>query len=106
MAERTYRVSVKMFKEEVEDLREKAARSGLSQSAFLRRSVAEKEIKEGPPADVPMLIREVRRVGFYLEKIMKAAEGGGLPEEELKKALKMNRSLEQLISRSYGVPWQ
>ena len=31
---------------------------------------------------------------------------GLLDEPELRRALEMNRSLEQLISRSYGVSWQ
>ena len=54
-----------------------------------------------------MLIREVRRVGFNINQILRTVNRKGLLDEpELRRALEMNRSLEQLISRSYGVSWQ
>ena len=54
-----------------------------------------------------MLIREVRRVGFNINQILRAINGKGfLDEPELRRALEMNRSLELMISNSYGASWR
>lgn len=107
MAARTCRMELRMTKDEYDVLKEKAGQAGLSLSAFVRKAVAGKEIAESPPADVPMLIREVRRVGFNINQILRAINGKGfLDEPELRRALEMNRSLELLISNSYGASWR
>ena len=107
MAARTCRMELRMTKDEYDVLKEKAGRAGLSLSAFVRKAVAGKEIAESPPTDVPMLIREVRRVGFNINQILRAINGKGfLDEPELRRALEMNRSLELLISNSYGASWR
>ena len=107
MAAMTCRMELRMTKDEYDVLKEKAGRAGLSLSAFVRKAVAGKEIAESPPADVPMLIREVRRVGFNINQILRAINGKGfLDEPELRRALEMNRSLELLISNSYGASWR
>lgn len=107
MAARTCRMELRMTKDEYDVLKEKAGRAGLSLSAFVRKAVAGKEIAESPPADVPTLIREVRRVGFNINQILRAINGKGfLDEPELRRALEMNRSLELLISNSYGASWR
>ena len=107
MAVRNCRFELRLSQEELNDLTEKADRAGISMSAFVRKAVAGKEIAESPPADVPMLIREVRRVGFNINQILRAINGKGfLDEPELRRALEMNRSLELLISHSYGASWR
>ena len=107
MAARTCRMELRMTRDEYDLLKEKAGRAGLSLSTFVRKAVEEKEITESPPADVPMLIREVRRVGFNINQILRAINGKGfLDEPELRRALEMNRSLELLISHSYGASWR
>ena len=77
MAARTCRMELRMTKDEYDVLKEKAGRAGLSLSAFVRKAVAGKVIAESPPADVPMLIREVRRVGFNINQILRAINGKG-----------------------------
>ena len=59
-------------------------------------------MKEAPPADVPVLIREVRRVGNTLNQIMKRANALGLMDvPQLRKALDENRVVEKLIVDAY-----
>ena len=59
-------------------------------------------VKEAPPADVPVLIREVRRVGNTLNQIMKRANALGLMDvPQLRKALDENRVVEKLIVDAY-----
>ena len=50
----------------------------MSREAFLRKIVAEVQIKEAPHADVPMLIREMRRVGYNIDQILKRINSGNI----------------------------
>ena len=53
-------------KDELSVLSKKAKKAGLSIGGFVRRSVADKEIKEAPPADIPFNTRV--RVTFQYSK--------------------------------------
>ena len=63
MAVRNCRFELRLSQEELNDLTEKADRAGISKADFVRKTIKGKTIKEAPPVDVPLLIREVRRVG-------------------------------------------
>ena len=100
---RNCRFEVRLSKEEYSNLTRKARRAGLTAGAFVRMAIAGKEIREAPPADVPRLIREVRRVGTSLNQILKIANSRGLLEvPDLKKALEDNRAVERMIVSAYG----
>ena len=72
------------------------------EQGFCRRVLNGTEVKEAPPADVPVLIREVRRVGNTLNQIMKRANALGLMDvPQLRKALDENRVVEKLIVYAY-----
>ena len=74
-------------------------------AAFIRRAVCGAEVREAPPADVPALIQEVRRVGNNLNQIMKRANALGLLDvPQLRKALEDNRTVEKLIVDTYTTP--
>ena len=40
---------------------------------FIRRCVADKEVKQAPSADIPILIRDIRRVGYNVDQLLKIA---------------------------------
>ena len=102
MRKRNCRVEVCFTKDELYDLTKKARKAHLSIGGFIRRSVRNIEVKEAPPADVPMLIREVRRVGYNIDQILKLANARGLLDvPRLRKALDENRAVEKLISDTY-----
>lgn len=42
-------------------------------SDFIRRCVADKEVKQAPTADIPILIRDIRRVGYNVDQLLKIA---------------------------------
>ena len=89
-------------KDELYDLTKKARKAHLSIGGFIRHAVRGIEVKEAPPADVPMLIREVRRVGYNIDQILKLANAKGLLDvPQLRKALDENRAVEKLISDTY-----
>lgn len=103
MARRNCRFEVRLTKDEYYDLTKKARKAGLTTGAFVRMAVAGQVIQEAPSADVPELIREVRRVGHNIDQILKIANSKGLLEvPDLRKALEENRAVEKLIANAYG----
>ena len=81
---------------------EKAQKAHLSAGGFIRRAVKGLEVKEAPSADVPILIREIRRVGYNIEQILKIANiKGMLDVPQLRKVMEDNRAVEKLIVDSY-----
>ncbi len=89
-------------KDELSDLTKKARKARLSIGGFIRRAVRDLEVKEAPPVDVPMLIREVRRVGYNIDQLLKIANAKGLLDvPQLRKALADNRAVEKLIVDAY-----
>ena len=66
MRKRNCRVEIYFTKDELESLTKKVRKSGLSRESFCRHLLNGAEIKEAPSADVPMLINEVRRVGYNI----------------------------------------
>ena len=106
MAVRNCRFEMRLTKDEFYDLTKKARKAGMSTASFVRLAIAGKEVKEAPSVDVPMLIREVRRVGSNIDQILKIANSRGLLDvPELRKALADNRAIEKMISQAYGVAW-
>ena len=102
MRNRNHRVEIYFTKNELETPTKKGRRAGLSREGFCRRVLTGTEVKEAPPADVPVLIREVRRVGNTLNQIMKRANALGLMDvPQLRKALDENRVVEKLIVDAY-----
>lgn len=59
--------------DEFNDLKAKADAAGLSGSEFVRRAVAGKEVKQAPTADIPILIRDIRRAGANVDQLLKLA---------------------------------
>lgn len=100
---RNCRVVVYFSKDELDALTQKTRRVNLSREGFIRAAVAGVEIKEGPSADVPMLIQELRRVGSSLDLLLKLANDVGLPAVayQLRGAMERNRAVEKLIVDTY-----
>ena len=97
---------MRLTKDEFYDLTKKARKAGMSTASFVRMAIAGKDVMEAPSADVPLLIREVRRVGNNIDQILKIANSKGLLDvPELRKALADDRAVEKMISQAYGVAW-
>ena len=63
------------------------------------------EVKEAPPADVPTLIREVRRVGCNIDQLLVIARAKNwMIAKDLEKALERSRAVEKLIMDTYTTP--
>ena len=96
---------LRFTKGELDDLTKKARKTGLSREGYCRRILNGAVVKENPPADVPMLIREVRRVGYNIDQLLLIARTKNwLSVKELEKALESNRRAEKLIVDTYTTP--
>ena len=105
MRKRNCRVEIYFTKTELKTLTKKVRKSGLSREGYCRRILNGAVVKEAPPAEVPMLIREVRRVGSNLNQIMKRANSIGLLDvPQLRTALEDNRAVEKMIVDTYTTP--
>ena len=99
---RTLEMKIRFTRAELDALTKKSRSAGLSRVGYCRRILNGAGVKEAPPADVPMLIREVRRVGYNIDQILKLANAKGLLDvPQLRKALDENRAVEKLISDTY-----
>lgn len=102
---RTNEIKIRFHRSELDSLTKKARKSGLSREGYCRRVLNESEVKAAPTADVPALIREVRRVGHNIDQILKIANSQGLLDvPKLRAALEDNRAVEKLIVESYSMP--
>ena len=102
MKKRNCRFEVRFTKDELSDLTKKARKARLTNAAFIRRAVCGAEVREAPPADVPLLIREVRRVGYNIDQILKLANARGMLDvPRLRRALDDNRAVERMIADAY-----
>lgn len=93
---------LRFTKAEMDGLTKKARKAGLSREGYCRHVLNGSQVKSAPPADLPVLIQEVRRVGGGLEQLIKAiAHDGRFDAQELQAALVQNRAVEKLIIGTY-----
>ena len=105
MRKRNCRVEIYFTKTELEALTKKVRKAGLSREGYCRRILNGAVVKEAPPAEVPMLIREVRRVGYNIDQLLMIARTKKwLIAKELEKALESSRAVEKLIVDTYTTP--
>lgn len=105
MKKRNCRVEVRMSKDELYDLTKKARKAHLTHSAFIRRAISEKEIKEAPPIEFNALAREVRRVGSNIEQLLKVANAKGfLDAPKLRKALDEYHQVNKMLNEAFRAP--
>ena len=102
MKKRTHAICLRLTEDELYTLTTKAAKAGISREEFCRRILSGAEVRARPPADVPQLIREVRRVGSNIGQILMIANAQGLLDvPQLRKAILDLREVEKLIVTSY-----
>ena len=104
MTTRTCRFELRLSRAELNDLTRKARKARMTNAGFIRRAIREQVVKEALPVDVPVLIREVRRVGYNIDQVLKSARAQGLVDvPQLRKALEENRALVKRITNVYAM---
>ena len=95
-------VLLRFTQEEKDALTEKAQKAGLSRERFCRNILNGAEVKEAPPAEYCELLREVRRIGYNINQLLKIANARGLLDAPLiRKALEENRATERMLWRVF-----
>lgn len=102
MRMRGRRVEVCFTDAEYDALKKKADKAGLTVGGFVQSAVAGKEVKEAPPADVPYLLREMKRIGYNLNQTLKRANSLGMTDmPQLRKDMDELRLAIRLVTDSY-----
>ena len=103
MRKRNHRVEVCFTKDELSALSKKAKKSGMSVGGFIRHAVADKEIKEAPPADIPLLLRAMRQAGYNLDRALRRFNATNVPDmPQFRKGLEELRAATKLVLEAYS----
>ncbi len=104
MTKRSCGMTLRFTRAELDALTKKARKANMSREGFCRTVLNGAVVKEAPPADVPVLLRDVRRVGYNIDQILKVANSQGLVDvPKLRKALDENHAASQAIIEAFTV---
>ena len=99
---RSVRLGVYFTQEEYAALREKSKSARLTMGEFIRRSIAGKEVKQAPSADIPVLIRDIRRAGNNVNQLLKIANSTHLLDApQMRKVLAKTYLAADAVVRAY-----
>ena len=88
MKKRTHEIKIRFTAEELEELNAKVKQTLFSREEFCRRAITDKEVKQAQSADIPILIRDIRRAGYNVNQLLKIAESTHLIDApQMRKAL-------------------
>lgn len=73
MLKRTQEIKIRFTEAELADINEKAKTAGLSREAYCRYVLRGATVKQAPSPDIPILIRDIRRVGSNVDQLLKIA---------------------------------
>ncbi len=103
MRKRDHRVEIYFNDDELARLKEQVRKSGLSRERYCRQVLNGSEVREALPADVRVLIREVRRVGSNLDQILAKANAIGLLDvPELRRAVDQINTVAGTVMDAYN----
>ena len=75
---RTLEMKIRFTRAELDALTKKAWKTNYSREGFSRAVLNGVEVKEAPSADALLLLRELKRVGYNLDQLLKRANAIGL----------------------------
>ena len=73
MLKRTQEIKIRFTEAELADINEKAKTAGLSRESYCRNDLRGATVKQAPSPDIPILIRDIRRVGSNVDQLLKIA---------------------------------
>jgi hypothetical protein len=102
MRKRNHRIVFYLDDTEYNALERKVKMTSLSREGFIRKAIQNAQIHTAPPADLPVFIREIRRIGINIDHILRIAHTKApLQVPDLKKALTNLSELEDKIDAVY-----
>ena len=103
MRKRNNQINIRLYDAELDKLNKKVAKSGMPREKFLRNLIAGAEIKPAPPVDFANLIREVRRLGSNVDRLLHYANGKGyISKKELTETMAELDNLEKTMWQAFG----
>ncbi|MDD2268088.1 MAG: plasmid mobilization relaxosome protein MobC [Eubacteriales bacterium] len=98
MRERNNGVLIYFSPNELAQLDEKVKKTNYTRTQFIRSVIADVKIKEAPPTDFFILIREIRRVGNNINQLLALANSKGLIiSDELRSSLdKLDKTVQMM----------
>ncbi len=104
MSNKTVEFHFLLTEDEFQKLSETAAGSKISKAKVLRDLINGCQLVEAPPADYPLLIRELRAVGNNLNQTLVIAKTNGILNiPDLRKEILDLRELEKKISSQFDL---
>ena len=104
---RDHQITVRLTDKEYEALAVDALISGLTVSDYTRKAIAGGDVRIVLSDGTADIIKELRKVGYKMDRILRDTDGRVLPDAALlKKILDDNRSVENRIARVYGSKWK
>ena len=97
---KNYEICLRLSVEEKERLERSARACGLSQTAYLRRLILEKEVKALPSQEIKALRTEVHKIGVNINQIARSVNAGIARAEDARRGLYL---LEQVYALMYEV---
>ena len=94
-------IKIRFLDDELEVLNGKVRKTGMSREAYCREVLNGSEVKEGPSADVPLLLREVRQNSVLLDQLVQAR--GEVEGVRLAQLLDQMQEVEQMIVEAYSL---
>ena len=102
MRKRNNRIVFYLNDDELFAFEQKLKRTALSREGYIRKALSESKILEKPPADVPYLLSEIKRVGNNINQILLLANVKGfLDTTKLNCAIDELRKVNRLIFEVY-----
>lgn len=100
---RDCRLQVRLTQKELDMLNRKARTARITTSAFVRSAISGTEVYEAPTVDVMLLLRELRRVGYNVNQILRRANSSGIVDMPLfRKGMEEVRRAAEAITKAYG----
>jgi len=94
-------IKIRFLDDELEVLNGKVRKTGMSRESYCREVLNGSEVKEGPSADVPLLLREVRQNNVLLDQLVQAR--GEVEGVRLAQLLDQIQEVEQMIVEAYSL---
>lgn len=103
MRKRNNRVVFYLTDTEYEAFKKKVIRTSLSREGFIRKAIFDAEIHESPPAEVPYLLREYKRIGNNLNQVLIIANTKGfLDVPRLRSVMDELQKMDELVYKTYA----
>lgn len=97
---RNHEIKIRFLDQELKKLNGKVRKTGMSREAYCREVLNGSEVKEGPSADVPLLLREVRQNSVLLDQLVQAR--GEVEGVRLAQLLDQMQEVERMIVEAYS----